>query len=92
MPSAASARRIRTKIADMVGDQLEDARTRGRQLLVGGPAVGRRGRLAGLDLLAEPGDPDLEELVEVAREDGQELHPLEQRVALVAGLVEDAAR
>ena len=44
------------------------------------------------DLLAQAGDPDLEELVEVAREDRQELDPLEQRVALVARLVQDAAR
>ncbi len=74
----------------MVGDELEDARTDRRQLLVGGPAVGGAGDLAGLDLLAQAGDPDLEELVEVAGEDGQELDPLEQRVALVARLVEHA--
>ena len=74
----------------MVGDELEHALARGRELLVGGPAVGRAGDLAGLDLLAQAGDADLEELVEVAREDGQELDPLEQRVALVARLVEHA--
>ena len=73
----------------MVGDELEDARARGRELLLGGPAVGRAGDLAGLDLLAQAGDADLEELVEVAGEDGQELDPLEQRVALVARLVQD---
>ena len=74
----------------VVGDELEDALAGGGELLVGGPAVGRAGDLAGLDLLAQAGDPDLEELVEVAGEDGQELDPLEQRVALVARLVEDA--
>ena len=46
--------------------------------------------MLGLHLLAQAGHPDLEELVEVAREDGQELHPFEQRIALVARLVEDA--
>ena len=74
----------------MVGDELEHALARGRELLVGGQAVGRAGDLARLDLLAQAGDADLEELVEVAREDGQELDPLEQRVALVARLVQDA--
>ena len=33
------------------------------------------------DLVLQPGDPDLEELVEVLAEDGQELGPLEQRDA-----------
>ena len=36
----------------MIGHQLEDARTGGRQLLVGRPAVGGASDLAGLDLLA----------------------------------------
>ena len=74
----------------VVGDELEHALARGGELLLGGPAVGRAGDLAGLDLLAQTGDADLEELVEVAGEDGQELDPFEQRVALVARLVEDA--
>ncbi len=74
----------------MVGDELEHALANGGELLVGGPAVGRAGDLAGLDLLAQAGHADLEELVEVAGEDGQELDPLEQRVALVTGLVEHA--
>ena len=51
----------------VVGDELEDPGAGGGQLLVGGPTVGRAGDLAGLDLLAQAGDPDLEELVEVAR-------------------------
>ena len=90
MPSAASARRTDTKIAEWSATSSRTRSRDGRQLLVGGPAVGRAGDLAGLDLLAQAGDPDLEELVEVAREDGQELDPLEQRVALVARLVQDA--
>ena len=91
MPSAGQRTRGRsTKICRVIRDQVEDPRPGGGQLLVGGPAVGRAGDLAGLDLLAQTGDPDLEELVEVAGEDGQELDPLEQRVALVARLVQDA--
>ena len=38
------------------------------------------------DLLLETGDADLEELVEVAREDRQEADALEQRIALVLGI------
>ena len=74
----------------MVGDEPEHAVAHRRQLLVRGPAVRRAGDLAGLHLLAQAGHPDLEELVEVAREDGQELHPFEQRIALVARFVEHA--
>ena len=74
----------------VVGDELQDALARRRQLLVGGPAVARPMRHApGLHLLAQAGDADLEELVEVAGEDRQEPDPLQQRVARVAGLVED---
>ncbi len=80
-----STRRSRTWSAG----ELEDALPGGGELLLGRPAVGRPGDLAGLDLLAQAGDADLEELVEVAGEDGQELDPLEQRVAFVARLVQD---
>ena len=50
---------------------------------------GARVTAAGLDLLAQAGDADLEELVEVAREDRQELDPLEQWVPGVARFVQD---
>ena len=43
-----------------------------------------------LDLALQPGDADLEELVEVAGEDRQEADPIEQRVALVDGLEQHA--
>ena len=36
----------------------------------------------------EPGDPDHEEFVEIARRDRQEPHPLEQRVTRVASFLE----
>ena len=45
---------------------------------------------AELDLLLDAGDADLEELVEVRRDDGQEAQPLEQRHGLVGGLREHA--
>ena len=60
------------------------------QLLGRRPAVRRARRGAGRDLLAQAGDPDLEELVEHVREDRQELDPLERRVPLVPRLVQDA--
>ena len=41
-------------------------------------------------LAPQPGHADLEELVEVAGEDGQEPHALEQRIADVTRLVEHA--
>ena len=69
--------------------QLERPLSDGCKLVFGRAAVGRAGHPARLDLLAEARDADLEELVEVAREDRQELDPLEQRVANVTRLVED---
>ena len=74
----------------MVGDQLQDASPGGDELLHRRPSIRSPGDRAGFDLLAQPGDADLEELVEVAGEDGQELRALEQRIPLIAGLVEDA--
>jgi hypothetical protein len=74
----------------VLGDQAEESFPGCGQLLCGGQAVRRPGRCAGLDLLAQARDPDLEELVEVAREDGRELGPLQQRVPLVPRLEQDA--
>ena len=78
----------------------EDVRRAGRQLLralpdplelLGGrPAVGRTLDHAGLDLLLQARDPDLEELVEVVREDRDELQPLEQGQRGVLGQREHA--
>ena len=73
----------------VVARQLEHPLADRGELVFGRPAVRRQRGLARLDLLAQAGDADLEELVEVAREDRQELDPLEQRVALVARLVQD---
>ncbi len=53
------------------------------QHLGGGQAVGRRPGVTRGDLLLEARDADLEELVEVAGEDGQEAGALQQRVPLV---------
>ena len=54
-------------------------------------AVGARGRGAELDLLLHARDADLEELVQVRRDDAQELQPLEERHRLVLGLREHAS-
>ena len=61
------------------------------KLLLRGQAVGRKLRRSGADLLLEAGDPDLEELVHVAGDDGEEAQALEQRRRGVLGLGEDAA-
>ena len=42
------------------------------------------------ELLLQPGDANLEELIEVAREDGQEADAFEQRIALVDRFVQHA--
>ncbi|MNN37108.1 hypothetical protein D3C81_1510390 [compost metagenome] len=71
---------------DLLVHQLADP----RQHLLRLQAVGA-GQLAGEgDLLLQPGDADLEELVEVAGEDQQELQALEQRGGLVERLLQDA--
>ena len=67
----------------VLGDHRQQPRPDRVERLRGAHAVGRRARPAGLDLLLQAGDADLEELVEVAGEDGQEADALEQRVALV---------
>jgi hypothetical protein len=55
------------------------------QLLRGGQPVGAVPAHAGRHLVLEGGHPDLEELVEVLAEDGQELGPLQQRHPVVVG-------
>ena len=65
-------RRTSRKIAEC---SAMSSRTRGRaadELFGRRPAIRSVGDRAGLDLLAQAGDADLEELVEVAGEDGQE--------------------
>ena len=60
------------------------------ELLADGQAVGRAdGEPGGLPAL-QPGDAHHVELVEVAGEDRQELHPLQQRQRLVLGELQDA--
>jgi len=55
------------------------------QLIERRHAVRRRNSDRGQDLLFEPGHPNLEEVVEVLAEDGQELDPLEHREVGVLG-------
>ncbi len=61
-----------------------------RQELLRGVPVRRDLHDAGVDLLAQTGDADHEELAEDGAEDADELHALEQRVVDVARLVHDA--
>ena len=61
----------------------------GAELGLRGHAVGGALYDARRDLLLEARDPYLEELVQVAAEDGEELDPLEQRRPGVEGLVQD---
>src|SRR5204863_662463 len=58
------------------------------QLLRDRQAIGRQLRAAELLQLLQARDPDLEELIEIAAGDAQELQPLEQRHRLIEGLVE----
>ena len=67
-------------------DQLEAV----GDLLLRRAAVGRDRVELRADLLLEAADPLLEELVEVRADDREELHALEQRHALVLGLVQHA--
>ena len=69
---------------DLLVHQLTDP----RQRLVRLQAVGA-GLFAGeVDLLLQAGDADLEELVEVAGEDQQELQTFEQRIGLIQRLLQ----
>lgn len=67
-------------------DQLADA----RQGLVRLQAVGTGLFTGEGDLLLQPGDADLEKLIQVAGKDQQELQPLQQRVGLVQRLLQHA--
>ena len=72
----------------MLGDELELANGVERH---GNGQSGHRGRgsTGQRYLLVQAGDAELEELVEVAGEDRQELRPLEERVPCVPSLVQD---
>ena len=69
--------------AGVAGDELVGVRPDRAELLAGVEAVGRAGADAGVELLLEARDADLEVLVEVLGEDGEELGPLEQRLLRV---------
>ena len=73
-----------------VGDEFQDSRARSSDLFGCRSAIRRQRRGSGVHLLAQAGDPDLEELVEHPREDRHELDPLDQRIPRVAGLEQDA--
>ena len=61
-----------------------------RQDVLGRAADVRGHGQAGRDAALQPGDPDHEELVEVAREDREEVRPLEHRQGRILRQLEDA--
>ena len=71
-------------------DEFEHPLTDARHHLFARQLVGRARRASGLDGIQHAGHAHHEELVEVAREDGQELRALEQRLRLVLGQLEYA--
>src|SRR5450759_2785936 len=70
--------------------QLADSGPNFRQLFRGRLLSRIPGRRMLLGLFHQPRDADLEELVHVAGEDGQEFDSFKQWIALVAGFVQDA--
>src|SRR5581483_10097083 len=75
----------------LLGHEAGGALVNGRELLLERQAIGRERARAQLEQLLEAGDPDLEELIEIARGDTEEAQPLEQRHRLVEGLREHPA-
>ena len=71
--------------------QLGNGFTNGRQLFGGGQAIEGKFRYAGGNLLLEAGDAHHEELIQVGADDRQKFDPLEQWIALIPGLFQDAA-
>ena len=91
MPSAASSRRRSPKIVAVLGDELEDARADRVELLLG--ASGRRRRSPATRSSSWRRSPDTRTWKNSSRllaKKNEELHPLEERVADVARLVEHA--
>ena len=72
----------------LAGHQGRGALADGDELLGRGHAVVAEQRRAGLQHVDQAGHPDHVEFVEVVGRDRQEAHALEQRLALVAGLLE----
>ncbi len=73
----------------LLGLHREDSLPHERQLVARREPVVRPLREVGRELVAQSGDPDHEELVEVALGDAEELQPLQERPPLVARLLED---
>ena len=71
--------------------QFAEARPNRRQLLGGGLLAGRSRNRVGLDLLHQDGDAYLEELIQVAGNDGQELDSFQQWISLVQRLMQHPA-
>ncbi len=69
--------------------QIPHGRRDGRSWSSGVMPSAVRSTIPAASCCLQPGDPDLEELVEIAAEDAEELEPLEQRRAGVERFVED---
>ena len=78
---AEEARRLAQQAVDPLPDRL--------QLLRGGHAVGRGGGEPGQHLLPQPGDSNLEELVEGLPQDRQKAHPFQQGQPPICGQGQD---
>ena len=74
-----------------IGEQFARADAHRRHLLGRQQAVRRLLRDAGIDQIARRPDADHEELVEIARAEGQEAQPLQQRHLGILGLRQDTA-
>jgi hypothetical protein len=77
--------------AMLIDHQLVNPARDGLKGLRGSGTVRPRRGLAGADVPLEPGHAHHEELVQVGAEDGEELHPLQQRDAGILGLLEHPA-
>jgi hypothetical protein len=73
----------RHEAVDVLGD--------GGQGVLQRHAVRSRLGIAVFNPLQDAGDANLDELVQIAGRDGQKLHPLEERIGLVLGLLQHAA-
>jgi hypothetical protein len=72
------------------GDQLPRGALDGVKELGGTQAIGPHVARFAFDLLLDPGDANLEKFVEISAEDGEELHPLDQRLRRVLRFLENA--
>ena len=89
----ALARQLAAELAvrrRVLRDQVHDAAPALGELLLRRRPIADRRHASEARRTPQARDPDLEELVEIRREDREELHAFQQRVPLVSRLVQDA--